>query len=68
MKLTGKQLRTAVSALTGGMPESFVSNALGVDKGTARYWKSHRPDHELAFRLIAGDTAGEPPVKAVKTK
>ena len=68
MKLTGKQLRRAVSALVNGMPESFVSGALGVDKGTARYWKGHRPDAELAFRLLAGDTAGEPPVKAVQTK
>ena len=65
--MTGKQLRQAFSALLQEVPEKFASDALGIDRGTVRYLRGHRPDVEVASQLIVARLQQEtaPAVKAV---
>jgi FixJ family two-component response regulator len=68
MKLTGKELRGAMAAVLADVPEKYIAEALGIDRATVRYWKSHRPAPDVAEALVTGTVRAEPPVKAVQTK
>ena len=68
VKLTGKDFRGALHALIADIPEKYVAEAAGIDRGTVRYWKQHRPRPDIAEALVIGTVEAEPPVKAVPTK
>jgi len=67
MKMKGSQLRQALSALVDGLPEAFVSDSLGVDRATVRYWRAHSPSKKMASHLIGDRVKPEPKVQAVKS-